>query len=200
MLFRSEAVVQDADAAVAAAARIGFPVVLKAVSASVPHKSDAGLVLLNIDNEAAVRAGVATLAERCAKINAPLEGVLVAKMLKDGVEMVLGAQRDPEMGPVVMVGMGGVWLELFKDVAFAPPGLGRARALEAIATTKASKLLAGYRGSPARDVEALADAMVALGVLANELGEIIESIDVNPLLVRSKGQGVAALEIGRAHV
>ena len=116
-----EAVAQGADNAIAAARGIGFPVVLKAVSASVPHKSDAGLVLLNIDNEAAVRAGVATLAERCAKIGAPLEGVLVAKMMKDGVEMVLGLHRDPEMGPVVMAGLGGVWLELFKDVAFAPP-------------------------------------------------------------------------------
>ncbi len=189
-----EEVVQNAEGAIAAAQRIGFPVVLKAVCANVPHESDAGLVLMGFDGANAVRAGMETLNARCAAIGAPLEGILVAKQITDGVEMVLGLSRDVEMGPVVMVGMGGVWLELFKDVAFVPPGLGRQRALECIAQTRAATLLAGYRGSPARDVDALADCMVALGQLAGELGDIIEAIDVNPLLVRSRGEGVVALD------
>ena len=189
-----EATVQDAANAIAAAERIGYPVVLKAISAGVPHKSDAGLVLLHIDNASAVREAVETIVARCAKIDARLEGILVAKQIKDGVEMVLGIHRDAEMGPVVMVGMGGVWLELFKDVAFAPPGLGRERALETIAQTRASTLLNGYRGSAPLDVGALANSMVALGRLASELGDVIESVDVNPLLVRAKGEGVVALD------
>ena len=123
-----------------------------------------------------------------------LEGILVAEQVKDGVEMVLGVHRDPEMGPAVMVGMGGIWLELFKDVAFAPPGLGLERARETIALTRASKLLGGYRGAPMRDVGALAKAMVGLGKLACELSDIIEAIDVNPVLVRSQGRGVVALD------
>ena len=186
--------VSGVELAANAAMHIGFPVVLKAVSAAVPHKSDAGLVLLGLEDVDAVRAAAETIAARCAKIGAPLEGILVASQMRDGVEMVLGVHRDPEMGPAVMVGMGGVWLELFKDVAFAPPGLGRERALETIAMTRASKLLAGYRGGAERDVPALAGAMVALGRLACELGDAIEAIDVNPVLVRSKGEGVVALD------
>ena len=189
-----ELIVEMPALAANAAIHIGFPVVLKAVSAAVPHKSDAGLVMLGLNDVDAVHAAAATLRDRCAAIGAPLEGILIAKQMQDGVEMVLGLHRDPEMGPVVMVGMGGVWLELFKDVAFAPPGLGRERARETIAQTRAAKLLAGYRGAAARDVDALADAMVALGRLACELGDVIEAVDVNPLLVRTKGDGVAALD------
>lgn len=195
-----EEVVRDAEAAVEAAQRIGFPVVLKAVSADVPHKSDAGLVLLDIENAGDVRDAVATIESRCAGLGARLEGVLVAQQMRGGVEMVMGVHRDPEMGHVVMVGMGGVWLEVFRDVAFGPPGLDEARARRMIASTRASQLLAGYRGAPACDVDALAQALTALGALASELGEAIESIDVNPLLVRQDGvYALDALVVLRGH-
>ena len=190
----SEAIVATPDEAAAAAAKIGYPVVLKGVSAAVPHKSDAGLVLLGLSDAQAVREGAALIAQRCAALGAPLEGVLVAEQVSGAVEMVLGLHRDPEMGHAVMVGMGGVWLELFKDVAFAPPGLGLARAKETIALTRASQLLAGYRGSQACDVDGLAEAMVSLGRLACELGDVIEAIDVNPIAVRAQGRGVVALD------
>ena len=168
--------------------------VLKGVSAAVPHKSDAGLVLLGLSSESAVREGAALIASRCAALGAPLEGILVAEQISGAIEMVLGLHRDPEMGAAVMVGMGGVWLELFKDVAFAPPGLGLERARETIAQTRAAQLLAGYRGAPACDVEALAQAMVNLGRLACELGDVIEAVDVNPVAVRAQGRGVVALD------
>jgi acetyltransferase len=187
-----EEVVATPDEAAAAARRIGFPVVLKAVSAAVPHKSDAGLVILGLTSPEDVRAAAERLAGRCTELRAPLEGILVAKQMTGGVEAVLGIHRDPEMGPVVMVGMGGIWLELFKDVAFAPPGLDRAGALEAISKTRMSRLLAGYRGSRPANAEALADAMVSLGHLAQDLGEAIEAVDVNPLLVQESG--VCALD------
>ncbi len=190
----AEAVVATPEEAVNAAANIGYPVVLKGVSAAVPHKSDAGLVLLGLADAQAVREGAALIAQRCAKLGAPLEGVLVAEQVSGAVEMVLGLHRDPEMGHAVMVGMGGVWLELFKDVAFAPTGLGLERARETIALTRASQLLAGYRGAPVCDVEALAQAMVSLGRLACELGDVIEAIDVNPIAVRAQGRGAVALD------
>jgi acetate---CoA ligase (ADP-forming) len=187
-----EELVSSGDDAASAAARIGFPVVLKAVSAAVPHKSDAGLVLLGLTTTGEVHAAAERLKRRCEEIGAPCEGVLVAKQMRGGVEAVLGIHRDPEMGPVVMVGMGGVWLELFKDVAFAPPGLSPERALEAIAATRMSRVLGGYRGSRPSDVTALADALTSLGRMALDLGDIIEAVDVNPLLVMEKG--VCALD------
>ena len=183
----TEDTARDADGAALAASRIGYPVVMKAVSAAVPHKSDAGLVLLNLADESAVRAAADVIAERCAALGAPLEGLLVARQMTGGVEMVMGAHRDPEMGPVLMVGMGGVWLEVLADVAFGPPGLDMARARDMIARTKASRLLAGYRGAPAGDIGALAQALTALGALVADLGDVIESIDVNPILVRPDG-------------
>ena len=178
----------------AAAARIGFPVVLKAVSAAVPHKSDAGLVFLGLQSAEAVRVAADRIVERCGALNVELQGILVARQMSGGTEMVLGIHRDPEMGPVIMVGMGGIWLELFKDVAFAPPGLDEERARQTIATTRAATLLAGFRGAPARDVASLARAMVGVGRLACELGGIIESVDVNPLLVLPGNEGAVALD------
>jgi acyl-CoA synthetase (NDP forming) len=182
-----EACVASADEAVAAAARIGFPVVLKAISAAVPHKSDAGLVLLNLADEAAVRAAAARVAGICAQLGAPLEGLLVARQISGGVEMVLGVHRDPEIGHVVMVGAGGVFLELIQDVSFGLPGLDQTRAHDMISQLRAAKLLAGYRGMPAVNVNALANALVSLGALARDLGEYVESVDVNPLIVLPEG-------------
>ncbi len=158
-----EEIVTDAEAAVAAAVRIGFPVVLKAVRRRCRIRADAGLVHLGLRDAAAVRAAAIVVTRRCAELGATLEGMLVAKQIAGGIEMVLGIHRDPEMGPVVMVGLGGIWLELFKDVAFAPPELGEMRARETIAATRAATILAGYRGAPMRDVSALARAMVRLG-------------------------------------
>ena len=187
-----EQIVDSAADAVSVAAHIGYPVVLKAVSASVAHKSDAGLVFLNLHDAAAVKAAAETAAQRCAQLGAPLEGLLVAQQISGGVEMVIGVHCDPEVGHVVMVGAGGVLLELIQDVAFGPPGLDHARALAMIGRLRASKLLAGYRGAPACDVNALAQALVTLGALALDLGEAIESVDVNPIVALP--QGAVALD------
>jgi hypothetical protein len=105
----------------------------------------------------------------------------------EGIEMVLGLHRDAEMGPAIMVGMGGVWLELFKDVAFAPPDVDLTLAIEAIATTRASKLLQGYRGGVVANTDALARAMVGLGRMAQDLGDCLQAVDVNPILVTRDG-------------
>ena len=189
-----EEVAVTPDEATAAAARLGYPVVMKAVSTDVAHKSDAGLVILSVRNDAEVREAAATLVDRCGKISARLEGFLIAEQISGGTEMVLGLHRDPEMGPVLMVGLGGVWLEVLKDVAFAPLELTREAALDVIGRTKAWRLLDGFRGSKRGDVGALADAMVSLGRLGRELGDRLESIDINPIVVLDEGRGAVALD------
>ena len=187
-----ERLVQTPDEAVAAAQAIGFPVVLKAVSAALPHKSDAGLVCLNLTDAEAVRQAAATIAARTSSLPATLDGMLVAKQVSGGTEVVLGVQRDVEMGPVVMFGMGGVMVELFKDVSFAPATLDRAQARAMVRATRAGAMLDGFRGRNPGDIDALCDALVNLGRLARELGDVIEAVDINPLLVCE--QGVVALD------
>ena len=182
-----ERFVRTADDAIVAAHQVGFPVVLKAVSAALPHKSDAGLVRLNLTDDGAVRQAAAEITARTTSLPVPLDGMLVARHVSGGTEVVLGVQRDVEMGPVVMFGMGGVLVELFKDVSFAPATLDQARAREMIMATRAGRLLEGFRGHPPGDLDALCNALVSLGRLARELGDVIESVDVNPLLVRERG-------------
>jgi acetyltransferase len=186
--------VRAADAAEAGAREIGFPVVLKAVSAQITHKSDAGLVLPDLRDRDAVRSGADLLAKRVKALGAPDEGLLVAKHLSGGIETVLGVARDPEMGPVVMFGIGGIFIELIDDVGFAPPFLDHERAAELVAATRASRLIDGYRGSVPGDRTALIAALVNLGRLARDLCDIVESIDCNPFLVCRQGEGAYALD------
>jgi acetyltransferase len=183
----AERLVLGADDAVRAAQQVGFPVVLKAVSAALPHKSDAGLVMLNLRDADAVKKAVATITARASALPVALDGILVARQMTGGVETVIGIQRDVEMGPVVMFGLGGIWVELFKDVSFAPAFLDREHAVQMIATTKAGRLLEGLRGGRPGDLAALCHALVNLGRLACDLGDIVEAIDVNPFLVCEAG-------------
>jgi acyl-CoA synthetase (NDP forming) len=195
-----EAIVSNVDEAVRAAAGIGFPVVLKLLSAEVTHKSDIGGVILNLKSEADLRAAYARLSENFAKARPgeKLAQALVAQQVSGGVELVLGVQRDPEVGSVVMFGTGGVLLELAKDVSFGavPLPLWQARAM--IERTAAGRLLKGYRGAPPCDEANVLDALTALGRLAHDLGDRLESIDINPFVALPKGQngvsGAVALD------
>ncbi len=184
----------DADAAVTAASRIGFPVVVKAITPDITHKSDAGLVWTGLKDAITVREAARAIIARCEQAGARLEGILVAEHVSGGVEMVLGMHRDPEMGPVVMAGLGGIWLELFKDVAFAVPGVDANGAARAIAETRAHELLKGYRGSPACDIASFAAGMAAVGEMALDFGDCLESVDINPVLVRPEGLAAVALD------
>lgn len=189
-----EEVVPDAASASLAARRIGFPVVIKAVTADITHKSDAGLVITGLGDAQAVEDASRKITSRCATLGAHLSGILVAEQVNGGLEMVLGVNRDPEMGPVVMAGMGGIWLELFKDVAFAAPGIDQLGAVAAITETRAATLLSGYRGGVPADVDALGDAMAVLGQMALEFGDCLEAVDINPVLVGDRGKGAIALD------
>jgi acetyltransferase len=191
-----EARAEDAAAARAAAEEIGYSVVVKALSADLPHKSEAGAIRLNLPDGAAVTAACEAIARDVAAYDGKiaLSGFLVAEQVAPGTEFALGIVRDPEMGPVVMFGTGGVMVELYKDVAFGRPGLDRAEAEAMIDATRAGRLIAGYRGRPALDRAAVVDAILALGAFARDAGALIEAVDVNPLLARPEGEGAVALD------
>jgi len=171
--------------ALAAAARINYPVVLKAVAATLTHKSDAGAVALNLASSAELAAAYDAMTHRLQA--QAITGMLVAPQVRGGRELVLGLHRDPEMGLVVMAGSGGVLLELVRDVAFCIPPLSPDQARDLIARTRAGRLLDGYRGSAPLDRDAVVAALVGLGELALDAGDVIESVDVNPFVVLPRG-------------
>ena len=190
-----EGLARTGEEALALAERIGYPVAVKGVAADLTHKSDAGAVRVNVGDAAAVERACRDI-ERNVAAHHPdirLDGWLVARMAPAGLELVLGMQRDPEMGAVIMFGAGGVWLELMKDVAFGPPGISREGAARLIESTRIGRLLDGYRGAGPYDRDAVGDALVALGRLAAAAGDVIESVDVNPFLACRKGVGGLAL-------
>jgi acyl-CoA synthetase (NDP forming) len=184
----TEIVAQSSDDAVKAARQIGYPVVLKAVVAKLLHKSDAGAVALHLADDAAVRAAYERIADNVQRAGiGSLDAMLVCQQIGGGLELVLGLNRDPEMGLVVMAGSGGVLLELTKDVAFAAPPLTRDKARAMIERTHAARLLRGYRSSPVLDIDAMVEALIALGRIAEDLGDVVQSIDINPFVVLPRG-------------
>jgi acyl-CoA synthetase (NDP forming) len=191
-----ERVAAGLEEALQAAAAIGYPVVLKLVAADVQHKSDIGGVILGIKDAAGLRAAHERLADNFARARAGagLDRVLVAQQVSNGIELVLGVQRDPEVGLVVMFGTGGVLLELHKDVSFGAVPLAAWQAKAMIERTTAGRLLRGYRGAPPLDQKAVLSALMALGQLAYDLRDEIESIDINPLVALPAGEGAVALD------
>ena len=176
--------------AIRTARRIGFPVVLKAVADDLVHKSDAGCVVLAIENVKQLRDAYRKIMRAAKAHGVEPEGVLVAKQVSDGIELALGLHRDPEMGMVIMCAAGGTALELERDVAFGALPLDEAAAEAMILRLRVAKLIAGYRGSPALDRKALVRALMLLSRLAVDAGNRIESVDVNPFLLRRRG-GIA---------
>jgi acyl-CoA synthetase (NDP forming) len=183
------------DDAVAVAKRVGYPVALKAQAAALPHKSEAGGVMLNLADEAALRAAWETM-QRNVERAAPgvtLDGCLVETMSPKGLELMIGAKRDLAWGTVLLVGLGGIWVEALDDVELLPVDADEAQVVEALHKLRAAKLLTGFRGAPPVDVEAVAKAALALGRLMQTTPDIVE-IDVNPLMVHAEGQGATALD------
>ncbi len=189
--YESRLVIESAGVPVAAAAlarsrkeaeqmaeRIGYPVVMKGCSAELAHKTESGMVKLNIGNsEEAAR----VFDELTAKMK-NLDGVLIEKMVKGSREFVIGLSRDPQFGPCVMFGLGGIFTEALKDVTFRVAPLSKEDALEMIDEIKTKKILGEFRGSPAVDREALAEALVGIGELGMSCDSIAE-IDINPLII-----------------
>jgi acyl-CoA synthetase (NDP forming) len=184
-----------ADEAAAVAKRIGYPVVLKAQAAALSHKTEAGGVILNLADEAALRAAWDTL-QKNVKRAAPgvtLDGALVEQMSPKGLELMVGAKRDPQWGTVLVLGLGGIWVEALGDVQLLPVDADKPQIVEALRKLRTAKLLEGFRGAPPGDVEAVAGVVMAIGRLMQTVPEVSE-VDVNPLMVHAKGQGAIALD------
>ncbi|CUJ96843.1 acetate--CoA ligase family protein [Achromobacter insuavis] len=188
------AVCRTADEAVAAWRRIGAPVALKACSAQLPHKSEHGLVALGLNDEAALRAAFAHQAQTLGKLNVRDGAWLVARMQRGLHECALGARVDPVLGPVVMIGSGGKYVEALRDVAVLMPPFDAAQVIEKLRGLRIGTLLQGVRGDPPADVEALARQAVALGDYALAAGPRLASVDINPVMVGAVGQGAVAVD------
>ena len=185
----------SAAAAVAIADRVGYPVAMKAQAAQLAHKTEAGGVVLGVADADAVRATWQALhanVER-AQPGMKLDGVLVEAMSPRGLELVVGARRDPRWGPVLMLGLGGIWVEALGDVRLMAPDLTESEIVAELGKLKTAKLLQGFRNSPPVDVHAVAAVAAALGRLMRARPDIAE-VDINPLMVHAAGHGATALD------
>ncbi len=186
---------ESSAAAVSAARKLGYPLVMKIVSPDILHKSDVGGIRLNLASDAEVAAAFDDLmaAVAAARPQASLEGVLLEKMAPRGQEVIVGMKREKGFGPLLMFGLGGIYVELFKDVSFRLAPISPAEALSMIHETAAGRLLTGFRGQPKADLDAVVNCLCRLSQLALDFPQIQE-IEVNPLLVFSEGQGALALD------
>jgi acyl-CoA synthetase (NDP forming) len=193
-----EVCAKDIDGAVKAAEKIGYPVVLKADSPDIPHKTEAGVVRLNLRDADQVRAAYTAILAN-ANAHAPtakINGVLVQEMVSGGVEVIIGVSYDAQLGPTLLFGTGGVMVEVYKDVAMRHCPITPAEAREMIAEVKGAKLLQGFRGKPACDINALANVLVNVSHLAVNLDGQLAELDINPLLVLPQGiKAVDALAV-----
>jgi acetate---CoA ligase (ADP-forming) len=179
----------DVDAAVAGASEIGGAVVLKIASPDIQHKTEIGGVMVNVEGSDAVRAGFETLMQR-ARDGAPkarLDGVVVCEMVSGGVETVIGVNADPTFGPVVMFGLGGIFVEVLKDVTFRLAPFGVDEAARMIREIKFFDVLTGARGGPTVDLDDLAETLSRISVFAAVNADKLESLDINPYLALPKG-------------
>ncbi len=188
-------VAASAEEAVRIAEEIGFPVVLKAHSADLPHKSDVGGVALGIASVADLRDEWSAMHRNVLKARPELvlDGVLVERMGEKGLELIVGARSVPEWGPVLMAGFGGVLAEAIEDVRLMPASLSHEEIEHELNKLRCAALLKGLRGAPARDVAAVAAVMQTIGNLMRSCPEIAE-IDINPLVVYESGRGTMALD------
>jgi acyl-CoA synthetase (NDP forming) len=191
-----EVLVKSRDELDAAIADVGFPLVLKIQSPDIGHKSEVGGVRIGITSKGEAFSAYRDILESVQKHlpKAAIQGVLVSPMARKGVEIIIGALFDETFGPLVMVGLGGVATELFRDVIYRPAPVGVAEAETMLGELKADKLLRGFRGAPKADVAALAKLISEVSVLAARLGDRVADIELNPVLVHPEGQGVTIVD------
>jgi 3-hydroxypropionyl-CoA synthetase (ADP-forming) len=188
------ALVQNVDDAVREANSIGYPIVAKIVSPQILHKTDVGGVKVDLKNEADVKSAFNDMYGRLAK-QYDVKGILLEKMVPKGVEMIVGLQNDPQFGPVIMVGLGGIFTELFKDVSFRVLPVTEKDALDMIEELQGKMLLKGYRGSFTINLDMLCKALVKIGNLGFDISPYYDSIDFNPVIVYSDSYYVADAKI-----
>jgi acetate---CoA ligase (ADP-forming) len=184
-----------ADEAVHLAGNLGYPIVLKIASPDILHKSDAGGIRLNIENEELLRKAFGEMISQISQSypNARIDGCLIERMATRGHEVIAGVRRDPNFGPLLMFGLGGVYVELIKDISIRVTPVSAEEIEDMIRQTRAGQLLSGLRGAKQADIPALVDTMLRLQALALAFPNI-EEVEINPLLVLDEGQGVLALD------
>jgi acetate---CoA ligase (ADP-forming) len=181
--------------AVKFAEEIGYPVVMKVVSRDILHKSDVGGVLLDLENSKEVVDAYEAIMHNCRGYNpnAVIEGIEVAEMVKKGVELIVGARRDPSFGPIVMCGLGGIYVEVMKDISFRALPLSRGIALSMLEEIRSYPLLLGARGEEKKDIEAVIDTIIKIGSIIKKC-ERITDIEINPVVVYTMNSGLTAVD------
>ncbi|MET9496684.1 acetate--CoA ligase family protein [Streptomyces sp. NPDC006552] len=189
-----EQLVTSAAAAVRAASQVGYPVVMKASAPQLAHKSELGLIKIDLTSASQVRDAYRELTDIARYEGIDLDGVLVCQLVERGVEMVVGVTHDDLFGPTVTVGLGGVLVEVLRDTAVCVPPFGEREARAALGRLRGRALLDGVRGAPPADVDALVEVVLRIQRMALELGDDLAELDINPLLVLGRGQGAVALD------
>jgi len=171
---------------------IGFPLAVKVDSPDILHKTEAGALKLFINNEEELKHAFNEVLgnSRKYKPDARINGALVQEMVQDGIEVIVGINNDPQFGPVVVFGLGGIFVEILKDVSMRVAPFNHAQAMDMIKEIKGYGVLAGARGKARGDIEALADVLVKVSHMATAMKDEIKELDINPLLVLPEGQGV----------
>jgi len=189
-------IAKDKREAIKFARKIGYPVVMKVVSKDIIHKTDAGGVMLDIKSDKSVEMAYEKILDRCHKYNsqAKIKGVDICEMIRGGLEVMVGARRDKVFGTIVVFGLGGIYVEVFKDINFRSFPLGPGEARRMIEKIKAYSLLAGVRGKREKDIEAIIDVILKLGWIIDRI-KSISDIEINPLIAYEKGLGVKALDV-----
>ncbi|QNU07183.1 acetate--CoA ligase family protein [Peribacillus butanolivorans] len=169
--------------------KIGYPVVLKVDSPDIPHKTEADAIRLNLKNDQEVKKAFNEIKRNALnyKPDAKINGISVQEMLPDGVEVIVGASKDPVFGPVIMFGLGGIFVEIYKDISFRIAPLTRKDALEMIEDIKGKAILKGTRGKSSYDIEAIIDVLLKVSALVTDYKDSIEELDINPLIVYENG-------------
>jgi len=182
--------------AVKTAKKIGYPVVMKIASPQIIHKSDAGGVKVNLTNDAEIKTAFKTIVKNAKKYDkkAEIKGVLIVEMVKGGKELIIGSKLEPGFGPVIMLGMGGIYVEVLKDVTFKLAPVTDKESDDMIASIKTQKLLQGVRGEKPSDIAKLSECIQRLSQLVSDFKEIKE-LDMNPVLVMEKGKGCKILDV-----
>ena len=188
--------VSTVDEAIDAAQRIGYPVVLKVDSPDILHKTEAGALRVGISDGTALRSAYQEILSNARSYapSAHIAGVLVQETVVGGTEVIVGLTQDPQLGPVLLYGMGGIMVEIMRDVALRICPISRLDAQDMVDQVRGSRLLQGFRGQPRGDVDALIDMLINVSDLAVNLSGILEEVDINPLVVLPEGQGVKALD------
>jgi len=192
----AEALAKNREEALAFADKIGYPLVMKVDSPDIPHKTEAGVVRLDICDAGSLKTAYAEILQKANdhKPEARINGVLIQEMVTNGTEAIIGMKNDPSFGPILMFGLGGIFVEVMKDISLRIAPITMTEAMEMIEETKGFQLLQGVRGGKPADINALCDLLVRIGRMVVEHKDRIAELDLNPVIVLPEGQGVRVVD------